>query len=185
MSERRSPIEKLRAQLLRDLQSRHQRVRRGLVKAATATARIIRSERVPVAFGELRDGIRPELTAKGARIVSDAPHAEPVEVGSRPHWPPLDPLIAWVKLRASQGLLTPRQRVRLPGTTTIRHAESVAEQMRKLEHGGALPVDAPVQIARAIQRAIAARGTKPHWYMRDSLPIAMRELDAAIKEALS
>lgn len=142
--------------------------------------------RVPVAFGELRESVKPEARAAGgAAIVVDAPHAAPVETGSRPHMPPLAPLLAWVKLRAAQGLLTPRQIGRLPGRSTAAHAVTVAAALRSMERGGALDVDAPLRIARAIQRAIGDHGTKPHWYARGSLPEIRRVLGSAIRRALA
>jgi hypothetical protein len=141
--------------------------------------------RVPVAFGDLRESVQPESRAHGAAIVVDAPHAAPVETGSRPHMPPLAPLVAWVKLRGAQGLLSPRQVGRLPGRSTAAHAISIAAALHSMERGGALDVDAPVRIARAIQRAIRDHGTKPHWYARGSLPEVRHVLSAAIRKALS
>jgi hypothetical protein len=171
------------------LLGRHTREReRRLRAAAVATARngvIVVKRRVPVAFGELRESVHPEEHAAGAAIVVDAPHAVDVETGARPHTPPLEPLVAWVKLRATQGLLSARQIGRLPGTTTARHARTIASALGAMEREGALDVDAPVRIARAIQQAIAKRGTKPHWYARGALPDLRRILNAAIKEALS
>ena len=131
---------------------REKRIRGAIKKTATAGTTVVKRN-VPVAFGELRESVH----ATGTKIVIDAPHAAPVEVGSRPHWMPLAPLIAWVRLRGAQGLLSRRERGRLPGTTTRAHADGIASQFRAMEKGGALDADAPVQIARAIQRAIAKK----------------------------
>jgi hypothetical protein len=54
-----------------------------------------------------------------------------------------------------------------------------------MDQGGALDVNAPVRIARAIQRLISLRGTKPHWYARAALPDICRILGAAIQDALA
>ncbi|MGH7297810.1 MAG: hypothetical protein ACRELB_22920, partial [Polyangiaceae bacterium] len=135
--------------------------------------------------GELREAVHAEERAQGAAIVVDAPHAAPVETGSRPHTPPLAPLVAWVKLRGAQGLLSERQIGRLPGSTTASHARSVAAGLAAMEKGGALDVNAPVRIARAIQQVIARRGTKPHWYARVALPDLRRILGVAIRDALA
>jgi hypothetical protein len=171
------------------LLARHQRERERHLRAAAASAAkggvIVVKRRVPVAFGELRESVHAEEHAQGAAIVVDAPHAADVEIGARPHMPPLAPLVEWVKLRGEQGLLSERQIGRLPGTTTARHARTVAGALGAMERGGALDVDAPVRIARAIQQAIARRGTKPHWYARGALPDLRRILTAAIKEALA
>jgi len=159
--------------------AREKRIGAAIKKTARKGVTIIKRA-VPIAFGELREAVHVE----GSTIVVDAPHAAPVEVGSRPHMPPLGPILKWVKLRAAQGLLTHRERARLPGTTTRAHAESVAAALRGMEQGGALDVGAPIALARAIQRAIAAKGTKPHFYARSSLPAIRAALDAFVKEAL-
>jgi hypothetical protein len=170
--------------LERDARDRARRVR----SAARATSRKavpVLKKRIPVAFGELRESAHSESTGRGARTVVDAPHAAPVEVGARPHWIPIEPLLAWVKLRAAQGLLTPRQIGRLPGTTTQAHAITVAGQLRGMEKDGALDVEAPLRIARAIQAKLAETGTPPHWYARDSLPEIMTILDKEVRPALA
>jgi hypothetical protein len=172
-------IRELLALMQKHDRERERGVERAVKRAARAGRRIVR-ENVPVAFGELRESVHVE----GTRIVVDAPHAAPVETGSRPHMPPLEPLLKWVKLRAAQGLLTERQRGRLPGRTTRAHAEGVAAQIHAMEKDGAVDADAPMRIARAIQQAIARRGTKPHWYARMSLPEIREALDAFIREEL-
>lgn len=174
----------LGALLGRHTREREQRLRAAAVATAKQGAIVVR-RRVPVAFGELRESVHVEARAAGAATVVDAPHAVDVETGSRPHMPPLAPLVAWVKLRAAQGLLSERQIGRLPGTTTARHARTISSTLGAMERDGALDVDAPVRIARAIQQAIATRGTKPHWYARGALPDLRRILNAAIKDALA
>jgi hypothetical protein len=158
---------------------RERRIRNAVKKAAHAGVPIVKRA-VPVAFGELRETVHAEDT----KIVVDAPHAAPVEVGSRPHMPPLAPILRWIRLRGMQGLLSRRERGRLPGTTTRAHAESVAAALRGMEQNGALDISATVRLARAIQMAIAKHGTKPHWYARSSLPAIRAALDAFIREAL-
>jgi hypothetical protein len=152
-------------------------VRMAAFGSAKQTATHVRRN-MPVAFGELRRSIRVEKggtkSKVAARVFTDAPHAAPVETGSRPHWPPLAPLVRWVKLRGMQGL-TGRGGLRTKfgrtaGTTTAGHAKGVAGTLRGMESGGALGLGAPVQVARAIQVAISKRGTKPHWYMRSAVP---------------
>jgi hypothetical protein len=170
--------------LSRHARERDRRLRAAVGDAARAGIRVVK-RRVPVAFGDLRESVKPEPRARGAAIVVDAPHAASVETGSRPHTPPLAPLVAWVKLRAAEGLLTPRQIGRLPGRSTAAHAITVAAALKSMERGGALDLDAPVRIARAIQRAIRDHGTKPHWYARGSLPGIRGVLDAAIRKALA
>lgn len=163
------------------------KLKRAQVRAARRTAAHVRRN-VPVAFGELRASVHSSKT----KVFADAPHAAAVERGSRPHTPPLEPLIKWVRLRGMQGLVPPKSMARLPGTTTSTHASNVAGSIKQYAQdsgfadwsGGASPVDAPRQIARKIQAAIAKRGTKPHWYMRRSVPVARRILGEEITRQL-
>lgn len=46
--------------------------------------------------GQLRQSVRWERLVDGALVVVDAPHAIFMEEGTRAHFPPLEPLIAWV-----------------------------------------------------------------------------------------
>ncbi len=178
---------------LQKLFAKHQRARKKRIKAAIVRTarhgrRYIISTTLPVAFGELKNSLK--VTTKGGKvaIVADAPHAAPVETGSRPHWPPLAPLVAWVKKRGAQGI-TKTGRVKKAnrigqGTTTATHAKSIAGMIKSLEQGCSIDADAPTQIARAIQVAIARSGTKPHWYMRSALPEIEAYLDTQIKIAV-
>jgi hypothetical protein len=154
---------------------------------------------MPVAFGELRASVRVE----GTRVVVDAPYAAAVERGSRPHWMPLEPLIKWVKLRGFQGLASAKSQARLPGNTTMRHATNVAAQLADHRRGGsgfAGPEtafsawshpeggeedSAARDVAKAIQLAIALKGTKPTWFMRDSIPKAQAFLREEVHAALA
>jgi len=54
---------------------------------------------VPFDTGELARSVRTEKNHQGARVVVDAPHAPFIEYGTRPHRPPLQPLIDWVMRR--------------------------------------------------------------------------------------
>lgn len=145
-------------------------------------------EHMPVAFGELRASAHLE----GTRVVVDGPHAAAVERGSRPHWMPLEPLVRWVKLRGFQGLASEQSLSRLPGTTTAGHARSIAAGIRERsdESGysdwgdGATDMDAPTAIARAIQAKIARVGTKPTWFMLNSIPVARGFLREEVRAAL-
>lgn len=153
------------------------------VRMATTEGALHLKRNIPVAHGELRESVY----AAPAAIIVDAPHAAAVNNGSRPHWAPLEPLIAWVKIRGAQGILTARQQTRLPGTSTASAAQVVAGHLRSLEHRGPAgysDADAPVQAARAIQRAIAAHGTKPTHFVERSLPEIFKILDRNIRKAL-
>lgn len=158
--------------------------------------------RVPVAFGELRGSISAVSGSEVATVV-DAPHAAAVEVGSRPHTPDIDALIRWVKLRGKQGLGSRAQIRRMSGPTTASQARLVASQLRAREvapnrkpkylaNGGLnpnkfgrhTPVDAADEVARAIAALIEKVGTKPHWYVRDSLPDIQKILQQQMRADL-
>lgn len=156
------------------------RVKRGIKKAAQRTARHVKQNTVPIAFRELADSI----VANADSVVADAPHADAVEIGSRPHVSPLAPLIAWVKLRGMQGLRQISRLKKLKGPSTLSQALSVAAMFRKAERNGALSIDTPEQIARAIQAAIARKGTRPHRYMMKAIPFAAQALYEEVSEAV-
>jgi hypothetical protein len=94
--------------------------------------------------GTLKSSVHVEALPNGSpRIVIDAPHAAQVELGSRPHTPPLAPLVEWVR----------RHRLAFGMKANPRGQEADF-----------------VAIARAIQRKIALNGTKPTYFVRNSLP---------------
>lgn len=165
------------------------RVKGSLVAAASDGAHAIEPN-LPIAFGGLRGSLHVDASAAGGgkvRIVLDAPHAAALERGSRPHTPPLEPLIAWVKLRGMQGI-DARGRIRSPGrqawgNTTAANAHSVAVALKRMQSQffQKTPIDAPRKIARAIQAAIAKHGTRPHWMVRSSL----RKIDTTLGQRLT
>lgn len=187
----------LEAAIRRDLNRTERDIAKAVQHAAKMSVPGVRA-RTPKAFGDLRDSTHAETStnpSNPAKLVVSAPHAAAVEVGSRPHVVPIDELIAWVKLRGMQGLTRGgRQRSsskgaatydKTHGPTTREMARHVATELNKLEKGGALDVDAPEQIARAIQAAIAQSGTRPHHYVEGSIhTVILPDLDAQIKFAL-
>lgn len=56
-------------------------------------------EEVPVDRGTLlASGVPPQVQPDGSVVWGyNAPYAEPVEEGSVPHWPPIDPLRGWAR----------------------------------------------------------------------------------------
>lgn len=124
---------------------RIRRIRRNLQRTAKDAVPIIK-ENAPKAFFFLEDSVHDE----DMKTVVDAPHAAAVEVGSRPHTPPLDPLVAWVVLKITQ--------------------MGSGEEARR--------------IARAIQIKISKVGTRPHWFVRSSLPAIRLALDGQMYRAV-
>lgn len=78
------------------------RVQAALFEAAEAGVAVV-AKAAPVDMSETRRSVHAQRLGQDAsRILVDAPHAGIVEMGSRPHWPPLQPLVEWV--RRHQGL---------------------------------------------------------------------------------
>jgi hypothetical protein len=180
-----------------DLKKVRRSVIGGVARAGRDTGHEV-AQNVPVAFGELRGGIHVDTTkALGegkVSVVSGAPHSAAVEKGARPHWMPLQPLIDWVKRRGAQGIDRRgdvKSAIRKAwGTTTARHAHRIATDLKQLQKSGRplsgdhLSASAPVELARAIQFAIAKRGTKPHWFMKKQIGFARSAVDREVKAAL-
>lgn len=91
-------VQELARLLKQHHEARVDAVRKGAALAARRAVPRVQA-RTPKAFETLRDGIDVEVVGGKIRIVASAPHAGPVEVGARPHMPPLEPLIAWCELR--------------------------------------------------------------------------------------
>lgn len=139
---------------------------RAVLEAMALGAELLARE-VPVDVGRLKQSFRVRRKGPSGypELQATAPHAGLVEAGSRPHWAPLRPLVRWVRRHAAQ------------------FGVSAATGRDKLTSGGI------VRVARAIQRAIARRGTRPRWYMRRNLPrlgaILRNRLAAAKARALA
>lgn len=115
----------------------------------------------PSDTGRARAGWDVRRAEGGADLYNDAPHIGILEAGSRPHWPPLEPILRWV--------------VRVFGID----AEDNATSRRSYEDAEDVS-DEAYGIAFAVQAKIARDGTEPHWMVRDNLP-RMRKL---LKEEL-
>ena len=178
----------------RDTRAREQRLKTALRKAGRyARGEAIRN--VPKAFEELADSIHLVENPGHVQVIADAPHAAAVENGSRPHTPPLDPLIKWVKLRGMQGLtksgnvISNRTKTGIVKNTNLEAARVVALSIRKLERKSGSGsrysgIDAAVQVARAIQYSISKNGTKPHHYMSDVVPGVVDFLQMVVPEVM-
>jgi hypothetical protein len=100
----------------------------------------------------LKSGFVEKVQESTYRVGYTAAHAPPVEFGSRPHWPPLEPILGWVRrnVRARTGRFG-GARVRI-----------VRFKPGPLEAGlGRLRKDEQLRIAKAIQAKIARVGTEP------------------------
>ena len=159
-------------------------------KAVERTARLgkthIIQHTLPIAFRTLEKSVHVEISQDRIAIVADAPHAEAVENGSRPHVVPLKALIEWVTLRGMQGLHNETHAGKFRktrGTTTTQHAEEVLSQLRTIAAVDPEAV-AVIEVAKAIQNKIAKRGTKPQKFMFSAMPEIEELLDREIRMSL-
>lgn len=173
------------ARLAKDIARYQKNIEEGMFEAAQRSVpKVVKN--TPKAFGELRNSVH--ATQGPVTITVSAPHAAAVEIGSRPHVVPIEELVKWVKLRGMQGLSSQGRVIRSAksigaskvGPTTAGHAMTVAAEIRSLRKDRATPIDAPLQIAKRIQAAIAAKGTEPHWYVSKTLPDIEKDLNGVL-----
>jgi hypothetical protein len=144
--------------------------RQGLIKAAYRsekhTVRVTDKKGV-VDRGLFRRSWIVEEESDGATLANTAPYAAPIEEGSRPHWPPLQPLIEWV-LRNLMGDIAGAR----SSGVLIERASRLTKRGRlgkRAERAGRAMITA-VEVAKGVQRKIARRGTEAKGVMRDAYP---------------
>lgn len=193
-------------QIDKDVRAKQQKLKTA-VKKTIRRVRPIVAGNIPVAFGELRDSLHIIDASDGSALIADAPHAAAVERGSRPHTPPLEPLIAWATLRGMQGLSASgivrrsakvhasaktiaaslRATMGREGAAAWRKHVSNLYSVSASPRGnlGGMDVDPAVKaIAFAIQQRIKERGTRPHRFMASAVPDALRYLRWYVDMAL-
>lgn len=192
---RRLKASEFAGQLARDVAALRARLVEATHEAASTGAKIV-AQNAPRAFGELADGVVPIELRGGAKIRSTAPHSAAAEVGSRPHMPPVEPLVRWVKLRGMQGLQKGARGAPRAVARMLRGREQVTVEGTEIKSGpnkGSIrftrsrssPIDAAEQVAWAIAMAIKKRGTRPTWFVRRSLPAIRAVLGAHVRAQLS
>lgn len=133
---------------------------RELDAAMTAAVQVVRDSvfgYTPHAFGTLRNSIYGKVVSLAGNeiqgiIGTPVPYAPAVELGSKPHWPPLAPLELWVrrKLGGAGGAMRSESR---------RNAAQIRKITGLKVTAKAVHEDAIRAMAKAIQRKIAKRGT--------------------------
>jgi hypothetical protein len=116
-------------------------------------------------------------------ILNDAPHAGIVERGARPHMPPLEPILEWVKRHLRNfGLRAPRFKAPRQGPLRTERAYA-ARAMRVQRHVESVAdfEDEVLAIAEAIRWKIYKKGQEGTYFVRNSLP----ELRAAVEEEIN
>lgn len=116
----------------------------------------------PVDRGATRAAWRVVLGLDGAELRNDSAIAGILELGSRPHRPPLMPILRW--LVRQEGL-------------------DLSGGKRSFESLYEVP-DETIARAMGVVRAIERRGTRPHYMVRDNLPRLVALLRAEVERAL-
>ena len=97
-------------------------------------------EAVPVDQATLlQSGVPPTVTRDGSVVWGyNAKHALPVEEGSEPHWPPIDPLRGWARrvLGDESAAYAVQQKIAEEGTDAQPYARPGAEVMKAHLRGG-------------------------------------------------
>jgi hypothetical protein len=171
----------LKGAVTRDIAKLRRRLERAIAKTAKGAVPIIRRH-TPKAFGQLNESVMPLVSSGMNQTGVEAPYAAAVEIGSRPHWVPLDPIIEWVKRIGTLGL-TASGSVTGSKASLRQRSRSVARELKQRVRKGSLAVDAPIEIAKRIQLHIATSGTKPRWFVRESLPEILALLDKNLQKA--
>lgn len=172
------------------------RVLNAIHEAAHLGAEVV-AKAAPMDQGGIKLSTHAEIQNGVSRIVSDAPHAVIMESGSRPHTPPLKPLIAWVNRHKKTLSGTKKTiRVRRKNGAFARARRQFKKLLRSLGLKNRSPAKAKrkpspeltdkqiEQIARAIQFKIARDGTKPTLYTKRQLPRLRRILGVLIKKRI-
>ncbi len=144
--------------------------------------------------GELRNSC--EFDKKALLLGVAAPHGAFLEVGTRPHMPPIEPLVEWAKRKFSPNR---RKRGKRRAGTVARkkgrgEAPSEANRLVSAMVRAALKtkkLELTDKQARAIAWRVAMtikkKGTKPRWYMRKTVhelkPLILPEIRKAMLKA--
>lgn len=165
-------------QAQRDIEAKQAELRRAIgraqLDAANATLRVVVRDS-PVDTGlykgswEVKERTALARLGGAQKIVelrNDAPHAGIIELGARPFWPPLQPLVEWAKRKGG-----------IFGFGLDKHGRFKGKAKLKTDEVSALE-----GIARAIQAKIARVGIKPRYVMKNRLPFAEKALRRAFDE---
>lgn len=126
--------------------------------------------------GELRNSREVRMHPDGADVSVTAPHAVIIEEGTRPFWPPLAPLVAWVMRKGIGALQGPAPGGGRGGNRTQRLERYIARARWSNEIE-----DNARRVARLIQKKIARDGIKPRHYFAKAWaraqPMIREEID--------
>ncbi len=166
-------------------------VRRAVAAGALAGAhrgRALIVKRTPVDMGPLKASwkVRPGATEFAgletilAQLINDAPYIALVEIGTRPHKVNPEAWLAiyeWVRRHFRGG--------ELGGTGRMRRQQRTPESDSRPWHG---PDPVISQITNAIVWRIRRKGSKPRWFIRDSIDelraVMGYEVERAVRDAV-
>lgn len=148
--------------------------------------------------GEMRNSVNAENVSDGAIVTINAPHAPFLEYGTRPHRPPVAPILEWVKRKGLATMFGPVRRTsgRGPGYASVGPgggAEGPAQRVRRSgpifnprAQAAQRQADrAETSTAYAIVRKIELKGTAPRAPMLKAvgrmLPIIAREITSELE----
>lgn len=135
---------------------------RAAYRAASRGLPIVKGD-TPVDQALLRRAWRVIRTSSGARLENDSPYGPSVELGSRAHWPPWEPIVRWVARKL---------RVSLSGATIgPKYGQiGVAGTARIVGMGRLTKWETVRRIAHGVAKKIAEHGTPPRGMVRKNLP---------------
>lgn len=147
---------------------RHDKAQQERAMRVASYVAALRGEAIVVAAtpsdrGLARQGWRTVQTADGAELRNDVPYIGILEKGSRPHRPPIMPILRWVVRQWGVDLAG--------GKRSFKDLREVPWQTWS--------------VARAIQEKIATEGTEPHFMVQDNLPTLRRYLREEVEARLS
>ena len=123
--------------------------------AATKGVAVVAAD-TPVSDGTARNGWDARRAEDGADLYNDVPHIGIVERGSRPHWPPFEPILRWVvRTFGADFKNTKRSKRSFEGPDS----EEVSDEARAM--------------AYAVQAHIADEGTEPNYMVRDNMDVLL------------
>jgi hypothetical protein len=133
--------------------------------------------------GALIGSARAVKVGEGAEIRVDAPHAGVIEGGARPHMPPLQPILDWVRVNYAFFGLTKSKLRRNDMNPPRTERQARSRDWSALVHG--MFEASVLEIANALRWKIYRHGSVPHWYMRNSLPKLRDVLKATVSRRMA
>lgn len=140
----------------------------GIYKGSWEVVSALQTEKLSPNVASMLRGSRVPV-----KIVNDAPYAGVLEMGTRPYWPPFEPLFEWAKRKAgdlhiaglvqiSKGAL----RTTKSGRTKFKGVASLDENDEKALAG----------FVRAIQVRVSREGFKPKKIMGKQMDFALKSM---------